>query len=60
LLLTIVQLAYNNKLSKATSIILYFANYRKHLNLFKKTLPSIKIEIAIKTVEEIKEVYSLL
>jgi hypothetical protein len=53
-------LAYNNKLSKATSIILYFANYRKYLNLFKKILLSIKIEIVIKIAEEIKEVYSLL
>jgi hypothetical protein len=60
LLLVIAQLAYNNKLSKVTSITLYFANYRKYLNLFKKTLPSIKTEIVIKTAEEIKEVYSLL
>jgi hypothetical protein len=34
--------------------MLYFVNYRRHLNLFIKQFPSIKVEAAIVTAAEIK------
>jgi hypothetical protein len=40
LLLPIAQIAYNNKLLEATGVMLYFANYRRHLNLFTRLLDS--------------------
>jgi hypothetical protein len=57
LLLAIAQIAYNNKSSEATGQTLYFANYRKYLNLFKKTLPSLRAKAAIKSAEEIKKIH---
>jgi hypothetical protein len=53
-LLPIAQLAYNNKRLEATGQMLYFANYRRHLNLFNRTLPGLNAEAAIKIVEEMK------
>jgi hypothetical protein len=35
-------------------IILYFINYRRHLNLFIKQFPSIKVEAAIVIAIKIK------
>jgi hypothetical protein len=32
-------------------------NYGKHLNLFKRTLPSLRAEAAIKSAEEIKIIH---
>jgi hypothetical protein len=57
LLLAIAQIAYNNKVLEATGQTLYFANYRKHPNLFKRTLPSLRAKAAIKSTEEIKKIY---
>jgi hypothetical protein len=57
LLLAIVQIAYNNKTLEATGQTLYFANYRKYLNLFKRTLPSPKAKAAIKSAEKIKKIH---
>jgi hypothetical protein len=37
--------------------MLYFVNYRRHLNLFIKQFPSIKAEVAIVTAVEIKQIY---
>jgi hypothetical protein len=37
--------------------MLYFANYRRHPNLFTKQFPSIKVEAAIVTAAEIKQIY---
>jgi hypothetical protein len=51
------QIAYNNKISEAIGKTLYFANYRKHPNLFQRTLPSLKAEAAIKSAEEMKKIY---
>jgi hypothetical protein len=51
------QLAYNNKLSEATGKTPYFANYGRHLNLFTRTLPSLRAEAAMQTAEEIKKTY---
>jgi hypothetical protein len=42
---------------EATGQTLYFVNYRKYPNLFKRTLPSLKAKAAIKSAEEIKEIY---
>jgi hypothetical protein len=57
LLLPIAQLAYNNKLSKATGIMLFFANYRQHLNLFTASFLSIKAKLAIITASKLKKVH---
>jgi hypothetical protein len=51
------QIAYNNKALEATGQTPYFANYRKHPNLFKRTLPSPRAEAAIKSAEEMKKIY---
>lgn len=45
------QLVYNNKLLKITGETLYFANYRRHLNLFKRTLLIIKTQKALENAE---------
>jgi hypothetical protein len=50
-------MAYNDKRSEATGQTPYFANYGRNLNLFQRTLPSLKAEAAIKLVEEIKIIY---
>jgi hypothetical protein len=36
---------------------LYFMNYRRHPNLFTKQFPSIKVEAAMVTAAEIKQIY---
>jgi hypothetical protein len=51
------QIAYNDKRLEATGQTLYFANYRRNLNLFQQTLPSLKAKAAIKLAEEIKTIY---
>jgi hypothetical protein len=56
-LLPMAQLAYNNKLSKATGITLFFANHRQHLNLFTASFPSIRAELAMITANELKKVH---
>jgi hypothetical protein len=57
LLLAIAQIAYNNKTLEAIEQTPYFANYRKHPNLFKRILPSLKAKAAIKLAEKIKKIY---
>jgi hypothetical protein len=52
-----VQMAYNNKSLEATGKTLYFANYGKYLNLFKRILPSLRAEAVMKSAEEIKKIY---
>jgi hypothetical protein len=54
------QIAYNNKLSESTGQTLFYANYRRHLNLFTRTFPSIKAEAAIATAEELKKTHKFL
>jgi hypothetical protein len=56
-LLPMAQLAYNNKLSKATGKTPYFANHRQHPNLFTRTLPSPRAEAAMQTAEEMKKTH---
>jgi hypothetical protein len=52
-----VQIAYNNKALEAIGQILYFANYGKHLNLFERTLLSLRAKAAMKSAEEMKKIY---
>jgi DNA-binding GntR family transcriptional regulator len=60
LLLPIAQLAHNNKLLELIEKILFFANYRRHLYLFKRTLPSANAKAALVIVEELKEIYKIM
>jgi hypothetical protein len=55
--LTLAQIAYNNKTLEIIGKTLFYANYRRHLNLFTKTLLSMKIEKAIAIAKELKEVH---
>ena len=59
-LLPMAQLAYNNKLSESTGQTPFYANHGKHPNLFTRTLPSRKTELAMKTAEELKDVHEQL
>jgi hypothetical protein len=56
-MLPIAQLAHNNKLLELTGKTLFFANYRRHLHLFKRTLPSANAEAALITAEELKKTH---
>jgi transposase InsO family protein len=56
-LLPMAQMAYNDKKSEATGKTPYFANHGRNPNLFQRTLPSPRAEAAIKSAEEMKEVY---
>lgn len=57
-LLPMAQIAYNNKLSEATGYTPFFANHRRHLNLFTRLLDSnIQTESAIALVSALKEVH---
>ena len=58
MLLPIAQLIYNNKLLEVISITLFFANYRRYLNLFKRTLPKLKVEKALANTANIKKTYN--
>ena len=60
MLLPIAQLAHNNKLLELTRKILFFTNYRRHLYLFKRTLPSANTKAALVTVEELKKIYEIM
>jgi hypothetical protein len=53
-------MVYNNKLLESIRQTLFYANYRRYLNLFIRTFPSLKTEVAIATADELKEVYELL
>ena len=60
MLLPIAQLAHNNKLLELTRKILFFANYRRYLYLFKKTLLSVNAKAALVIVEELKKIYKII
>jgi hypothetical protein len=59
-LLPMAQLAYNNKTSESTGQTPFYANHGKHPNLFTRTIPCIKAEAAMKTVEELQEIHEKL
>jgi hypothetical protein len=50
-------MAYNDKRLEAIGQTLYFANHGRNPNLFQRTLPSLRAKAAIKSAEEMKEVY---
>ena len=54
------QIAYNNKLLESTGQTPFYANHRRHPNLFTRTFPSLKTEAAIATADELKEVHESL
>jgi hypothetical protein len=54
------RIAYNNKLLESTGQTLFYANYRRHLNLFTRTFPSIKAEAATATAKELKKTHEFL
>jgi transposase InsO family protein len=57
-LLPMAQIAYNNKLSEATGVTPFFANYGRHPNLFTRSLDNnIQTDSAISSVEKLKEVH---
>ena len=54
-------MAYNNKKLKIIGILPYYANYRKHLNLFKRTLlTTINVEKAMATAKELQKTHDLI
>jgi hypothetical protein len=55
-LLPIAQIAYNNKVLVLIGKTLFFANYRQHLNLFKRTLLGLKAEKALANIANIKAI----
>jgi hypothetical protein len=56
--LPIAQLAYNNKVLELTRKTLFFANYRQHLNLFKRTLLELKVEKALAYTANMQVIYN--
>ena len=38
--------------------MLFFANYKRYLNLFKRTLPRLKVEKALAAIANIKKTYN--
>jgi hypothetical protein len=53
-------MAYNNKLLESTGQTLFYANYRRYLNLFTRTFPSVKAKAAIATAEELMKTHKFL
>jgi hypothetical protein len=53
-------MAYNNKLLESIEQTLFYANYRRYLNLFTRTLLSIKAKVAIATAKELKKIHKFL
>ena len=50
-------MAYNNKTSKAIGKTPFYANHGRHLNLFTRTYPSLKIEAAIAIAKQLKKIH---
>ncbi len=51
------QLALNAKISNTTKIILFFVNYNKKLNLFKKERTHLLTQLIIKKIATLKKIY---
>ncbi len=58
LLLFIVQLLLNAKISDITKITPFFANYNKEFNLFEKKREYLLIQSVIKKIQTIKKIYN--
>ena len=52
------QLAFNFKISNTTKKTLFFANFKKKLNLFKRKLSHVSAQSAIKKAEIFKTIYN--
>ncbi len=51
------QLALNAKVSNITKITLFFANYNKKLNLFKKERTHLSAQLVIERVATLKKIH---
>ncbi len=51
------QLALNAKVSNITKVTLFFVNYNKKLNLFKKKRTHLFAQLVIKRVITLKKIY---
>ncbi len=51
------QLALNAKISNITKITLFFVNYNKELNLFKKERKHLLAQLVIERVATLKRIY---
>jgi len=51
------QLTLNAKISNITKITLFFVNYNKELNLFRKEQKHLLAQLAIKRVATLKKIY---
>jgi len=58
LLLSIIQLVFNAKISNITKITLFFANYNKKLNLFEKEYIYLFVQLVIKKIAILKKIYN--
>ena len=52
------QLALNAKISNTTKIILFFVNYNKKLNLFKKERTHLLTQLIIERVATLKKIHN--
>jgi hypothetical protein len=51
------QLALNAKISNITKITLFFVNYNKKLNFFKKERTHLLAQLVIKRIATLKKIY---
>ncbi len=51
------QLTLNAKVSNITKITLFFVNYNKEFNLFKKEQKHLLAQLVIKRIETLKKIY---
>jgi len=58
LLLFIIQLILNAKISNITKITLFFVNYNKKLNLFKKKYIYLFAQLIIERIAILKRIYN--
>ncbi len=52
------QLALNAKVLNITKITLFFANYNKKLNLFKKERTHLSTQLVIEKIETLKKIHN--
>ncbi len=58
MLLFIIQLILNAKISNITKITLFFVNYNKKLNLFKKKYIYLFAQLIIERIAILKRIYN--
>jgi len=57
LLLSIIQLTLNAKISNITKVTLFFVNYNRELNLFKKERKYLLTQLVIERVATLKKIH---